>query len=45
MGVDDTTVGVYFSSASLTAPVGGVIIGGIITSTYGGYNAVKAQKL
>lgn len=35
----------YFSTSSLTAPIGGVIIGGIVTSAYGGYNTRKAQKI
>ena len=35
----------YFSITSFTAPVGGVIIGGIMTSAYGGYNSKKAMKL
>lgn len=35
----------YFSTVSLTAPIGGVIIGGIVTSAYGGYNTKKAQKI
>jgi len=33
---------VYFVIVSLSAPIGGVIVGGIITSAYGGYNNVKA---
>jgi MFS transporter, Spinster family, sphingosine-1-phosphate transporter len=35
----------YFVIVSLSAPIGGVIVGGIITSAYGGYNTRKAQKL
>jgi sugar phosphate permease len=42
---DDQTVSIYFSTCSLTAPVSGVIIGGIITTSYGGYNSRKAQKI
>lgn len=42
---NDNTVSVYFSVSSLTAPIGGVIIGGIVTSAYGGYNNRKAQKI
>jgi len=38
-------VAIYFSTTSLTGPVLGVIIGGIITTHYGGYNTRKAQKL
>lgn len=45
IGVDDNTVSIYFSTSSLSAPVSGVIIGGIITSAYGGYNTKKGQKL
>ena len=32
----------YFVIVSLSAPIGGVVVGGIITSAYGGYNTVKA---
>lgn len=39
----DTTL--YFAVASLSAPIGGVIIGGIITSSFGGYNTPKAMKM
>ena len=35
----------YFTVTSFTAPVGGVVVGGIITSKLGGYNAKKAQKV
>lgn len=43
--VDDHTASVYFATTSLFAPVSGVIIGGIITTSYGGYNSRKAQLL
>jgi len=33
---------VFFVIVSLSAPIGGVIVGGIITSAYGGYNTEKA---
>tara|TARA_B110000285_G_C15030345_1_gene566400 strand:- start:808 stop:918 length:111 start_codon:yes stop_codon:yes gene_type:complete len=32
----------YFVVVSLSAPIGGVIVGGIITTAYGGYNSRKA---
>jgi sugar phosphate permease len=41
----DQTISFYFSTTSLTAPVGGVIVGGVVTSAYGGYNNKKAQKI
>mmetsp|Transcript_29990 Transcript_29990/g.45857 ORF Transcript_29990/g.45857 Transcript_29990/m.45857 type:complete len:167 (+) Transcript_29990:1500-2000(+) len=34
----------YFSFISFTAPLSGVIVGGIITSKFGGYNTVSSQK-
>jgi hypothetical protein len=30
---------------SLTAPIGGVIIGGIVTSKCGGYNTILSKKI
>jgi sugar phosphate permease len=45
LNVDDHTASVYFATTSLFAPVSGVIIGGIITTSYGGYNQRKAQLL
>eukprot|EP00356_Strombidium_inclinatum_P010672 CAMPEP_0170481786 /NCGR_PEP_ID=MMETSP0208-20121228/2090_1 /TAXON_ID=197538 /ORGANISM="Strombidium inclinatum, Strain S3" /LENGTH=278 /DNA_ID=CAMNT_0010754551 /DNA_START=1189 /DNA_END=2024 /DNA_ORIENTATION=- len=45
LGVDEHTASIYFSITSLSAPVGGVFVGGLLTSSYGGYNSVKAQKL
>jgi len=39
------TVTLYFSVTSLSAPIGGVIIGGIVTSKLGGYNTVKSMKV
>mmetsp|Transcript_41887 Transcript_41887/g.64108 ORF Transcript_41887/g.64108 Transcript_41887/m.64108 type:complete len:124 (+) Transcript_41887:1396-1767(+) len=45
LNVDDHTASIYFSTASLTAPIGGVFLGGVMTSSYGGYNSIKAMKL
>jgi len=41
MHQEKTTVSIYFSTVSLTAPVSGVIIGGIVTTAFGGYNTKK----
>lgn len=35
----------FFAVVSFTAPVSGVLIGGLVTSFYGGYNTRKAQQL
>lgn len=35
----------YFTAISITGPVSGVIVGGIITQYLGGYNDVRAQKV
>ena len=35
----------YFAVTCFTAPVGGVIVGGIVTSALGGYNDPKAKKI
>lgn len=45
LDVDPQTAVLYFVVVSLTAPIGGVIVGGIITSSLGGYNTPKAMKL
>lgn len=36
---------VFYSTLSITAPIFGVIIGGIGTTWLGGYNTIKAQRL
>ena len=40
MSEQETTV--IYTTISITAPVSGVIIGGIIVTALGGYNTVKA---
>jgi hypothetical protein len=40
--LDATLISVYFSITSLTAPISGVIVGGIVVSLCGGYNTVRA---
>ena len=45
MGVDAKLASIYFSICSLTAPVSGVVVGGIFTSKLGGYNEIKTMKL
>ena len=40
-----TQLDFYFTITSFTAPVGGVVVGGIVTSKLGGYNTKKAQKV
>lgn len=44
LNVDPHTVNIYFSTTSLSAPVSGVIVSGIVIQQFGGYNTVKAQK-
>lgn len=36
---------VFYTTTSITAPIAGVIIGGIVTSALGGYNTYKAHRL
>lgn len=38
---DDQLVTIYFVIISFTAPVAGVVVGGICTTYYGGYNTKK----
>ena len=48
LGVEPITVVVLFSMTSVTAPLLGVIMGGVFVDIYGGYkgkNSVKAMKL
>jgi len=33
---------IFYATTSITGPVSGVIIGGIITTAFGGYNTVAA---
>ena len=42
---DKDVVSYYFSVTSFTAPIGGVVIAGIIMQKFGGYQNPKAQKL
>ena len=43
--MDDHSASIYFSTTSLTAPIGGVFVGGVMTTAFGGYNNPKAMKL
>lgn len=45
IGVSHQDTILYFSVTSLSAPIGGVIVGGIITTSFGGYNNPKAMKM
>jgi hypothetical protein len=42
LDIEPHTATLFFVIVSLSAPIGGVIVGGIITTAYGGYNAPKA---
>lgn len=42
LDIDSHTISIYFSMTSLSAPVLGVFVGGVMTSKYGGYNSIKA---
>lgn len=42
---DPTKIQLYFIFTTLSAPIGGVIVGGIITQSFGGYNTQKAMKM
>ena len=41
LGVDTNIVFAYFSFACITGPVGGMIMGGLVTSKLGGFNSKK----
>jgi sugar phosphate permease len=43
--IDKNLAASFFAVVSFTAPVSGVLIGGFITSSFGGYNTRKAQQL
>ena len=48
LGNDPVLVVIIFSSVSVTAPLGGVLVGGTFADRYGGYkgkNVLKALKL
>ena len=42
LDVDEATSSIFFSVTSFTAPISGVIVGGIATTSLGGYNTRKA---
>ena len=43
--LDEGDAAVFYGTTSSSAPISGVIIGGIITTAFGGYNTRAAQKL
>ena len=43
LGADDAAV--FYTTTSITGPVGGVIVGGVVTTHLGGYNTYKAHRL
>jgi MFS family permease len=45
LGAPPEVVTIYFSVTTLTGPVLGVVVGGILTTYLGGYSTVKAQKM
>ena len=45
MGIPETTVFVSFAITTITGPVVGVIVGGSLTTKFGGYTTKKAMKL
>jgi MFS transporter, Spinster family, sphingosine-1-phosphate transporter len=45
LGVPSDITAIFFAGTSISAPISGVIVGGIITTNAGGYNTKKAQKL
>lgn len=45
LGVSADVASFYFAVTCFTAPVGGVIVGGIVTSALGGYNNPRAKKI
>jgi MFS family permease len=45
IGEDEAIVATFFSATSATAPVGGVIVGGIVMQHYGGYTHRTSQKI
>jgi len=42
IGIAPHKVTLFFVVITLSGPIGGVIVGGIVTASYGGYNTVKA---
>jgi hypothetical protein len=41
LNIDSGLIAIYFVAITLTAPVTGVIIGGILTNSLGGYENIK----
>ena len=42
LDIEPHKANIFFIVVAFTAPIGGVIVGGIVTSAYGGYNTRKA---
>jgi hypothetical protein len=43
MSEDDAAL--FYTTTSITGPISGVIIGGVVTTYFGGYNTVKSHRL
>jgi hypothetical protein len=43
--LDADEAAVFYTTTSITGPVGGVIVGGLVTTQVGGYNTYKAHRL
>jgi sugar phosphate permease len=42
LGVPSDIAAIFFAGTSISAPISGVIVGGIVTTNFGGYNTKKA---
>ena len=45
LGVDRQSSTAFISISSITAPISGLLVGGITTSYYGGHHTQKSQKI
>ena len=45
LDVPSDVAAIFFAGTTISAPISGVIVGGIVTTNAGGYNTIKAQKL
>jgi len=43
--LNEDQAAIFYTTISITAPIFGVIIGGVITTWFGGYNTTNAHRL
>ena len=43
--VSEDQAAIFYTTVSITGPIAGVIMGGVVTTYFGGYNTYKSHRL